>query len=74
VEDLQAAARLLSARVGGSGPLPITSLLPSDADPAGLQATHSTLEGALRSLPPPPPSSLRGARSDLRRGVGSAHS
>lgn len=62
LDDLQAAARLLAARVGRGGALPITSVLASDADSSGLHATHAALESALRSLPPPPPSSLRGAR------------
>lgn len=57
LEELQAAARLLAARVGRGGALPITSVLASDADITGLQAVHSTVEGALRSQPPPAPSS-----------------
>ncbi|HTA93492.1 MAG TPA: hypothetical protein VK745_28130 [Polyangiaceae bacterium] len=64
LDDLQAAARLLAARVGRGGALPITSVLASDADSSGLHATHTALESALRSLPPPPPpSSLRRAAS-----------
>jgi hypothetical protein len=67
LDDLQAAARLLAARVGRGGALPITSVLASDADASGLHATHAAVEGALRSLPPPPPSSMRSAsRRDAR--------
>jgi hypothetical protein len=67
LDDLQAAARLLAARVGRGGTLPITSVLASDADTSGLHATHAAIEGALRSLPPPPPSSMRSAsRRDAR--------
>jgi hypothetical protein len=59
LEDLQAAARLLAARVGHGGALPITSVLARDADSSGLHAVNATLQGALRSLPPPPPSAQR---------------
>jgi hypothetical protein len=69
VEDLQAAHRLLAPRVGRGGALPITSVLASDADISGLYAVHSTIQGALRSLPPPPPSSQARSpsRSDARK-------
>jgi hypothetical protein len=63
LEDLQAAARVLAARVGRGGALPITSVLTSDADSSGLHSTHAAIETALRSLPPPAPSSLRRAES-----------
>jgi hypothetical protein len=63
LEDLQAAARLLAARVGHGGALPIRSVLASDADSRGLRAVHATLEGALRSEPPPPPSEQQRAVS-----------
>jgi len=52
LEDLQEAARLLAARVGHGGALPITSVLARDSDPAGLNAVHATLQSAL--APPPP--------------------
>ena len=66
LEDLQAAARLLAARVGRGGALPITSVLASDADSSGLHSVHAAVQGALRSLPPPAPSSRqrRSARGD----------
>jgi hypothetical protein len=69
LEDLQAAARLLAARVGSGGALPITSVLASDADITGLYAVHTAVQGALRSLPPPPPSSRerRAPRTDARK-------
>lgn len=68
LEDLQAAARLLAARIGRGGALPITSLLASDADSASFHAVHATLEGALRSRPPPPLSQQRaGSRAASRK-------
>jgi hypothetical protein len=68
LEDLQAAARLLSARIGRGGALPITSVLMSDSDITALRATQQALEEALRSLPPPaqpsaPPPNPRRERS-----------
>jgi hypothetical protein len=68
LEDLQAAARLLATRVGRGGALPITSLLASDADVAGLHAVHAQVESAVRSLPPPAPSSqARSAQRSARK-------
>ena len=64
LEELQAAARLIASRVGRGGALPITSLLASDADVAGLHAVDAQVESAVRSLPPPAPSSQ--ARLALR--------
>jgi hypothetical protein len=73
LEDLQAAARVLAARVGHGGALPITSVLASDADSSGLHSTHAAIQTALRSLPPPPPSSLRSeARREARSRPSSA--
>jgi len=54
VEELQAAARLLAARVGHGGALPITSVLARDADNSGLHAIHTTLQSVLDPLPPAP--------------------
>jgi hypothetical protein len=56
LEDLQAAARLLAAHVGRGGALPITSLLPSSSDEAAPRAIYRQVENALRSAPPPAPS------------------
>ena len=69
LEEVQAAARSIAARVGHGGALPITSVLASDADVTGLYAVHATVQGALRSLPPPAPSSQqrRSARSESRK-------
>ena len=77
LEDLQAAARLLATRMGRGGALPITSVLASDADAAGLHAVHAQVESALRSLPPPAPSSrarmaTRGGRKSESRSRPSA--
>jgi hypothetical protein len=55
LEDLQEAARLLAARVGHGGALPITSVLARDSDSSGLYAVHATLQSALGALPPTPP-------------------
>ena len=59
LEDLQAAARLLAARVGHGGALPITSVLARDSDSSGLYAVQATLQSALGPLPPRPPSAPR---------------
>ncbi|MEP7049926.1 MAG: hypothetical protein ABJB12_06215 [Pseudomonadota bacterium] len=67
--DLQAAAGLLGARLGGHSVLPISSLLPPPPEaaartpssfPAGptVQETHSAAPPRASSLPPPAPSSL----------------
>jgi hypothetical protein len=68
LEDLQAAARLLASRVGRGGALPITSVLASDADASALEAVHTSVQGALRTLPPPAPSSQKrvASRSEAR--------
>ena len=71
--DLQAAAALLSARLGGHSVLPITSLLPGppsaappSGNPSATAAAHvvrQEVPPVAGSFPPPAPSSLRRAKS-----------
>ncbi len=56
LEDLQAAAALLASRLGGSGALPIQSLLPS----------ARSVPPPASSLPPPAPSTRRRRPSQSR--------
>lgn len=70
LEELQAAARLISSRIGREGALPITSLLVTDSDIASLRATQAAVETALRALPssvPPAPSVQRRERARAER-------
>lgn len=80
LQDLQAAAALLNARLGRHTVLPIRSLLPppetgarrSSSVPAGLSA-HSTqgetqTETAARSFPPPTPAAFRPSLSQPQAG------
>ncbi|HEX3851742.1 MAG TPA: hypothetical protein VHW01_12295, partial [Polyangiaceae bacterium] len=65
LKDLQAAAELLAARVGGQSALPIKSLLPGALDTSSAQSERPSAslqpssQAALRSVPPPAPSSMR---------------
>jgi len=64
LDDLQSAAALLAARLGGAGALPIRSLLPgapSALPPAAssVQPPAPSLPAPALSAPPPAPSSRR---------------
>jgi hypothetical protein len=69
LNDLQAAAELLAARVGGQSALPIKSLLPGAAEANREEfkrlsrSVRASAQEALRSMPPPAPSSMRRAKS-----------
>ncbi|HEY5375469.1 MAG TPA: hypothetical protein VIK01_17435 [Polyangiaceae bacterium] len=72
LKDLQAAAELLAARVGGQSALPIKSLLSGAVEassaeakrPSPVQASvRPSAQEAVRSAPPPAPSSMRRPKS-----------
>jgi hypothetical protein len=73
LQDLQAAAALLAARLGGQSALPIKSLLPGAVAAASAQSNRPSpsvqasvrpnAQEVVRSVPPPAPSSMRRAKS-----------
>ena len=69
LEDLQAAAAQLAARLGGQSALPIKSLLPGALEAVSAQSSRpstsalASVPEVLRSAPPPAPSSRRRAKS-----------
>jgi hypothetical protein len=70
LEDLQAAAALLAARLGGRDALPIVSLLPAAPvaaiETVSAKSSRPLVQAVARSLPPPAPSSRRRAQSQSR--------
>jgi hypothetical protein len=53
LDELQAAALMLSSRVGALGPLPIKSLLANECESQGLPVIRPIPMRSARSLPPP---------------------